>query len=125
MKSKIVYKIALIILVMLVIMANVSWCLATSDNFDFTGFEDQTANDTIQKPVKKVVGAALSIIRIVGTGVAIIILAFFGMKYMMAAPGERADFKKGAVQYVVGAIIVFGASNILAVLVSVVGNVLE
>ena len=125
MKSKIVYKIALVILVMMVIMTNLSYCLAGSENFDFAGFEGQTANNTIQTPVKKVVGAALSIIRIVGTGVAIIILAYFGMKYMMAAPGERADLKKGAAQYVVGAIIVFGASNILAVLVNVVGRVLE
>lgn len=115
MKNKGLLKIALIIFVMtMFIIANNLMCFA--DNFDFDGFE-RTADTTLTTPVKSAVGAVLSVVRIAGTGISIIILAYMGIKYMSAAPGDRADFKKGAMQYVIGAIIVFGASNILGLLI--------
>lgn len=91
-------------------------------NFNFDDFNNK-GDTSIKTPVRTVVGAVLSVIRIVGTGIAIIILAYIGMKYMIAAPGDRADFKKGAIQYVIGAIIVFGASNIMTFLVPVIERI--
>ena len=35
------------------------------------------------------------------------------MKYMMAAPGDKADIKKSAITFVIGAIVVFGAIQLL------------
>ena len=82
-------------------------------------------NDTnLDNSTRNIVGAIVSVVRIVGTGVAIIILAVVGMKYMIAAPGDRADFKKAAIQYVVGAVIVFGASNILTILIPVFRSIM-
>lgn len=122
MKKKVIMKIALILLVIamnLLVISNFTY----ADNFDFSGFESNTANDTIKTPVQDAVGAILSVVRIVGTGIAIIILAVVAMKYMMAAPSDRADFKKAAIQYVVGAIIVFGASNILTLLIPIIERI--
>ena len=38
------------------------------------------------------------------------------MKYMIASPGERADIKKSAVIYVVGAFILFGITGIITLI---------
>jgi len=122
MKNKVIIRIALILLMIvmsLLVISNITY----ADNFDFSGFESNTASDTIKTPVKDAVGAILSVVRIVGTGIAIIILAVVAMKYMMAAPSDRADFKKAAIQYVVGAIIVFGASNILTLLIPIIERI--
>jgi type IV secretory pathway VirB2 component (pilin) len=121
MKIKVFYRIVLIMLTIIMIISTINTVLA-ADNFELDGFE-QTADSSIKTPVTDVVSAVLSVIRIVGTGVAIIIIAVIAMKYMLAAPGERADFKKGAIQYVIGAIIVFGASNILTILFGAIGRI--
>lgn len=118
MKNKVLVRIALIIFIMIIFVIISNTICIASDNFDFAGFET-TADSTITNPVKTGVGAVLSVVRIVGTGIAIIILAYMGIKYMIAAPGDRADFKKGAMQYVVGAVIVFGAANLLGMLIPV------
>lgn len=124
MRNKVLVKIALTILVLIVVIANISTCFATTPaNFDFGGF-NKTADSSLTNPVRDAAGAILSVVRIVGTGVAIIILAVVGMKYMIASPGDRADFKKAAIQYVIGAVIVFGASNILTILIPVFRSIM-
>ena len=70
----------------------------------------------VNNKVTNVVGAAISVIRIIGTGVAIIMLVAIAIKYMSAAPGERAEIKKHAVPYVVGAIVLFASTNILKII---------
>ena len=41
-------------------------------------------------------------------------LIVLAIKYLVAAPSEKADIKKGALIYVVAAVILFAAVNILA-----------
>ena len=43
----------------------------------------------------------------------IVVLA---MKYMMAAPGEKAEIKKHAVVYIVGAVVLFASSGLLGII---------
>ncbi|MFG6318498.1 MAG: TrbC/VirB2 family protein [Clostridia bacterium] len=118
MKNKKIVRIALIIFIMFMFIIISNYVCIAADNFDFSGFEKK-ADSTITDPVKTGIGSVLSVVRIAGTGIAIIILAYMGIKYMIAAPGDRADFKKGAMQYVVGAIIVFGAANLLGMLIPI------
>lgn len=63
--------------------------------------------------VKKVVSTILVGVKIVGITVAIVILLVLAMKYMTAAPGEKAELKKSMVPYLIGVIIIFGAVSIL------------
>ena len=65
---------------------------------------------------QNIVGTAINVIRIVGTGIAIIMLTYVAIKYMSAAPSEKAEFKKSATAMIVGAIVLFAASNILQVI---------
>ena len=81
--------------------------------------ETSKANDSISN----IVSTVISVLRVVGTGVAIIMLAVVAMKYMTAAPGDKADIKKHAVVYVVGAVVLFGVSGILGIIASFAGSI--
>ena len=76
-------------------------------------YEDNT--DTTNK-VNKITGTVITSIRIIGIAVAIVMLLTVAMKYMTAAPGDKADIKKSAIQYVVGAIVLFGVVGILEII---------
>ena len=65
---------------------------------------------------KNIVGTIIQVIRIVGMGVAIIMLIYIAIKYMSAAPQEKAEFKKQATGFIVGAIVLFGTSAILGLI---------
>lgn len=61
-------------------------------------------------------GAIISIAKVICAGVAIIMITVIAMKYMLAAPSEKADIKKHAVVYVVGAVVMFAATAILQII---------
>lgn len=73
-------------------------------------------DDALASPAKKVMNAIITIARVIATGVAVIMLIVLAMKYMIAAPGDRADIKKHAVVYVVGAVVLFATSGILTII---------
>lgn len=54
----------------------------------------------------------LSIITSVGIVLAVVLVAVLGIKYMMGSTEEKAEYKKSMIPYLVGAILVFGASAI-------------
>lgn len=63
-----------------------------------------------------IAGAVISVAKVVCAGVAIIMITVIAMKYMMAAPSEKADIKKHAVVYIVGAVVMFAATGILTII---------
>lgn len=65
--------------------------------------------------VVQIISAVLSIVRTAGAGIAVVILMTIAAKYIMASAGDRADIKKYAVNYIIGAIILFGATGILGI----------
>ena len=65
-----------------------------------------------------IIGALITVIQIIGTGVAIIMLLVLAIKYISASPGDKAEIKKNAVVYVVGAIVLFAATGILQIVKS-------
>lgn len=114
------FKIVLIIAVFILV-------LSALENFSLaTTWETRVGNmlkksneykdSSATKSAQNAVGAVITITRSVATGVAIIMLIVLAMKYMTAAPGDRADIKKHAVVYVVGAVVLFAASGILGII---------
>lgn len=82
---------------------------------------DTTIGTNITSASNVIIGA----IQIIGTAVAIIMLIWLGIKYVIAAPEEKADIKKSAFIYVIAAIFIFAASNILAMLKNFANDVTE
>ena len=70
----------------------------------------------VRQLLQKIMGTIINTIKIVGTGISIIMLVYVAIKYMSAAPSEKAEFKKSATAYIVGAVVLFAASNILGVI---------
>lgn len=87
--------------------------------------EDKYKNSSATKSAQNAVGAVITITRSVATGVAIIMLIVLAMKYMTAAPGDRADIKKHAVVYVVGAVVLFATSGILGIIANFADKINE
>jgi len=81
---------------------------------DFPGIEPPGSAGVVE--LGTILGAILTVIRIAGVGVAIIIITVLAMKYMMASPGDKADIKKHAVPYVIGAVVLMAASGIVGLL---------
>ena len=73
--------------------------------------------------VNNIIGAVLTVAQVVGTGVAVIMLVVLAIKYIAAAPGDKAEIKKHAVVYVVGAVILFAATQIIAIIAEFSTNI--
>ena len=118
MVKKVLFLLSLMIVVCLVYS-----CLY---NFTFcsTGLEQAKDNSTFDKEnppgeesVTKIIDVVITTVRVVAAAIAIIMIIALGMKYMTSAPGDRADIKKHAIVYVVGAFILFAVPGIIGVLI--------
>lgn len=72
---------------------------------------------------QKIVGSVLSIAKVIAVGVALIMLVVLAIKYMSAAPGDKAEIKKHAVVYVVGALVLFASAGILGIIEQFASNI--
>ena len=89
----------------------------TKDSTNVERFEKNAEDNTgAAKAASNVLGSALIVVQVIGVGVAVIMLVVLAIKYISAAPGDKAEIKKHAVVYVVGAIVLFAASGILSLI---------
>lgn len=65
----------------------------------------------------------ITIISVVGSVAAVIVLIVLGLKYMMGSAEEKAEYKKTLMPYVIGALLVFAASTIAGVLYGFLSNI--
>lgn len=79
------------------------------------------ASDAAGEITKKV-GTFVNIIAYFGYAVALGMLAYIAMKYMMSAASDRANMKQGAINYLIGAFLIAGASTIATAVVSIVAG---
>lgn len=57
-------------------------------------------------------GRIIGMIQAIGNIISIAVLVVLGIKYMMGSAQEKAEYKKTLIPYLVGAILIFAASNI-------------
>lgn len=113
---KIIKKVSIVIMafVLFVSILNLD---AFADNFNLNAFDnDVTSAQGMQNLVNDTASTAISVVRVVCVTIAIVILLVIAMKYMISAPGDRADIKKHAVHYVIGAFVLFAVTGILSIL---------
>ena len=96
---------------------------ASNPNFDVNYENSSGIPDKLENLTNNTLGTAISIARIVGVVIAIVILTVIGCRYMIAAPGDRADIKKHAIPFVIGAVVLFGATGILDIIVNVAESI--
>ncbi len=76
-----------------------------------------TANDSAKgtNEIKVFGGNIMGVMQTVGTVVAVLIIIVLGIKYMMGSASEKAEYKKTFIPYIVGAILIFGATTVATV----------
>lgn len=112
-KSKVmrIISIALIAIFALMMLSQVAFA-AELDTSSFTREDKSGASNA----VTNIIGSIINIAQIIGMGVAIIMLVVLAIQYIAAAPEGKAEIKKNATIYIVGAIILFAAAAILEII---------
>lgn len=125
--TKVMKVMAVVVLAMIMVVSMIS--SVNAETFSFANIDTDSvvngAQDTsgAAGSINRIVGSVLTIVQVVGCGVAVIMLIVLAIKYISAAPGDKADIKKHAVVYVVGAVVLFAASGILQIVKNFAGNV--
>lgn len=122
MKKLTVEKILTIILIaLIVLMATLPVCFA-----DYMDPKKVTAKTTdAAASTQTFLWSVLGIVQVVAISLAVIMLIVLGVKYVSAAPAEKADIKQSAMIYVVGAILMFGASGIIQIIKTFAGAAIK
>lgn len=112
MKKEVCLKILTISLIVLMMVAMSTSVFAK----DYLNPNSIVAKDSAAaNSTQNIMGLVLGVVQAIAAGVAVIMLVVIGIKYVAAAPSEKADLKKSLITYVVGAILLFAGSGILQV----------
>lgn len=96
--------------------------IVTISTVSFANFPKITSTNTVTSDKLKTIGGMIfGIVKVIAVGIAVTMLAVLAIKYMTAAPGEKADIKKSLSLYVIGALLLFGGVGFLTVIQSL-GN---
>ena len=90
------------------------YSVQAASSIPFTG--DMKVGQEGIESTKSLLSSILGIVRIIGMTVAVVMLAVIACKYMLSAPGDRADLKKYLPVYITGAIVLFGASGLVGLI---------
>ena len=64
----------------------------------------------------------IAVIRIIGSIVSIVIFVWIGVRYMTASIEEKVQYKESLKPYFIGAIMLFGITNILAIISDIISK---
>ena len=64
---------------------------------------------------QEIIGTILDVVRIIGMGIALIMLTYVGIKFMLASPSERANIKQYSMNFIIGAFILICGVGLLTI----------
>ena len=73
--------------------------------------------------VENMVVPIMGMIVIIGNGIAAGMLLYVGIKYTLSSANEKADLKTASIRYVIGAVILLGASGVMAIIQKVIEEI--
>lgn len=111
--KKYILKIATLLIIATIIFSN-SMVLASNVKTTFGG--DTSHVTGAVTATQKIVGMVLDVARIIGMGVALIMLTYIGIKFMLASPSERANIKQYSMNFIIGAFILIGGVGFLTII---------
>lgn len=93
---------------------------------DYTGIDTDIKIEEDDEAVKSSIDITNNIVgtlQVVGTIVSIASLTIIGLRYMFSSVQERAQMKGVIIYWIIGAVLVFGTSNVLAIVYDVLDNI--
>ena len=79
-----------------------------------SGMEGYDTNPDTNK-ITDGINSIYTLVRIVGTGIAVLMVIIVSIRYMITSVESKAEIKKQAIPLLVGAFLIFAASNILGI----------
>ena len=111
-----------IVAILLVAIIALSTTVSAKLSWDINSIQASNSSAAANS-VKNMAGEILSVVQVVAMAVAVIMLIVLAIKYISAAPSDKAEIKKHAVVYVVGAVVLFAATGILEIIEQFAGNI--
>ncbi len=113
MKKKTIVRIlSIALMVAMIAMCLNNVALADSKTMEVIDGKSSDTSGSFQEILKIILGVA----QVIGVAIAVIMLVVLAIKYISAAPGDKAEIKKHAVVYIVGAVVLFAASGIIGLI---------
>ncbi len=73
-------------------------------------------NQSDTKEINKYGGRVAGIIQVVGTIVSVGAMMIIGIRYVLGSADEKAEYRERIIPYFIGAILLFGASNVVNII---------
>ena len=108
-KKSINILIILILLCILVILPSVAY--ASNGTFDASTYQPSSTTDATGASKIQDLGNVI---------ISVAILSIIGIKYMTGSVEEKAEYKKTMLPYVIGAVILFGITSFIGIIVDLV-----
>ena len=118
MKKYINILIIIIIIITLLLIPNLSFAddLGLGDLNNYGKIEGES--DRFDEIANRVI----NIIQTVGSILSVVVLIVIGIRYMLYSTAEKAEYKKTALAYLIGCIMIFSISNLLSMIYGIVKN---
>lgn len=84
------------------------------------GNRDVDLTGNMEEKTQALGGTFFRYLQIIGSIVAVVILAVYGIQWFLASPQQKAILKEKAWSYVIGAILIFGSSALIGLLADLV-----
>ena len=108
--------ISTLLLAIMLVTSIAGTVLAVDPNTVLNGLD---GNGNVQtNDLTKVGNNIVTIIKVVGIVIAVIVLLVIGIKYMMGSASEKAEYKKTMIPYIVGAVLIFAGTSLVRVIYS-------
>lgn len=118
--KKIIWILLIFIILSTIVFAKNTFAFDTSGLGDLNNYNGDGGTS---QQFDAVINKIISLIQTVGSIISVIALVVIGIKYMFAGIEEKAEYKKTMMPYLVGAIMVFGISNLISILYYLATNV--
>ncbi len=118
-KKEMIIKIVMIMAILFTI------CIITMPRVSALTPDDIKASSTVEgsSEVQSLGQKLVGILQTAGVVVAVVILLVLGIKYMMGSAEEKSEYKKSMLPYLIGALVLFGASTIANVVYQFATNI--
>ena len=117
--NKKMLKIVNICLIAMVIISTASTAVLAIEPGNIKAKDNVPGGSQIESVGSSIVG----ILQTVGIVLSVVILIVLGIKYMMGSAEEKAEYKKTMIPYLIGAILIFAASNIASMIYSFANSI--
>lgn len=93
--------------------------IVNPDDYDPGSFKDAFKDS---EKITNLGSTIITVIRVIGIVVTVVVLMILGIKYMTGSVQEKADYKKSMLPYLIGVFIFFSLSQIIPVIIDLVGE---